>query len=602
MTRWYKAVSGKADGPYTAEEIREALDTGKIRPLDLVFCEGDVSWRLVSEVPEFREVFSALPTSASEEDFAWVILRKKGSGYVQTGPLSATQVRERIGTGEIEYSHYAWRAGYKRWTRIGNIPEFDRRAKDRDGDPVNQIVPLPRPVEPTGGESTEEILSNVMRMSRAQAQPVADAAPDEADGMDLVEFRPLTLPPLVQAAPAEASVTAAAAFGEEAASDGANDLPTPATQKPPLRRGARLAFAGAMSFLVIVVALYAIDHQGRSNGDVSRATNSSVAGAQAADAAEAREIASVPAAGDAAPSAAVPTGESAGAASQVNSAPAGAAQDPAFTPEATAEAWGTAASDDPNLAAPSTGTSPESIAAAPATTGESAPSQSAQAKPNALAKATGTVLEIVPLKLESQPQIVFQTNAPVGEAIKLTIKSAEGEGASYSRTVTLARKPGEIPTVDLAAWGLKPGAYEVEARVGETQAEQKFVIGRREPVAEAKPKDERESLAVASRRLTDLTTSLRSSGLKLVRDPKKWTDFYAAWEKQVNESAGAIEGLKAPGAQELQLAVNHLLDQARQLNESFEQKRTVAGSQTETLVKLEQEFKRLSEKLAIQAK
>jgi len=87
---------------------------------------------------------------------SWIVLRKKpdGSGYEQEGPYSAEHIIEMIGTGKIEYSQYCWKPGYTRWFRIGNLPEFDRRKRDRDNDTVNQIIPVPSIAEalPVGRE------------------------------------------------------------------------------------------------------------------------------------------------------------------------------------------------------------------------------------------------------------------------------------------------------------------------------------------------------------------------------------------------------------------------------------------------------------------
>lgn len=239
MARWYYSVGGKAEGPVSQEFLVEGLKAGRFTLVDLVFREGDSAWCTLGEIPEFREAFQAPPAPvapakaiaphASEADFessevkakasfqsfressdfpAWVVLKKSGSGFEQTGPFSAEQIIQGLATGEFEYSQYAWKSGYKRWVRIGNLPEFDRRKRDRDGDPVNQIIPLPDSGEPFPALSQEELMENVVRFERTMVMPLSalatDSPPDESDGVDLVskdDFSIVLVNPIAAAQP-----------------------------------------------------------------------------------------------------------------------------------------------------------------------------------------------------------------------------------------------------------------------------------------------------------------------------------------------------------------------------------------------------------------
>lgn len=121
----------------------------------------------------------------------WVVLKPQGEGYVQAGPFTVEQICEKLGSGEIQYSQYAWKSGYKRWVRIGNLPEFDRRRRDRDGDPVNQIIPIPENDHTIPALSREELLGNIIRMERPKPPPAPwsdpDEKPEDAEGYDLLE-------------------------------------------------------------------------------------------------------------------------------------------------------------------------------------------------------------------------------------------------------------------------------------------------------------------------------------------------------------------------------------------------------------------------------
>jgi hypothetical protein len=118
---------------------------------------------------------------------SWVILKKRpdGMGYDQDGPFSAEYIIEMIGTGKIEYSQYCWKPGYSRWFRIGNLPEFDRRKRDRDNDTVNQIIPVPAIEEALPALTREELLANVERMRHDQRK--TEKAPAGTTGKDLLE-------------------------------------------------------------------------------------------------------------------------------------------------------------------------------------------------------------------------------------------------------------------------------------------------------------------------------------------------------------------------------------------------------------------------------
>ncbi|RYZ75531.1 MAG: DUF4339 domain-containing protein, partial [Proteobacteria bacterium] len=141
---------------------------------------------------------------------SWIVLKKRadGNGFEQDGPYSAEQIIEMIGQGKVEYAQYCWKPGYTRWFRIGNLPEFDRRKRDRDNDTVNQIVAVPEIREALPALTREDLLAGVERL-RQQQRKNAEAAPAGTDGRDLARNAIDVTP--VQAKPAAAPFVPASA-------------------------------------------------------------------------------------------------------------------------------------------------------------------------------------------------------------------------------------------------------------------------------------------------------------------------------------------------------------------------------------------------------
>lgn len=230
MSKWYYSVDGRAEGPVEDAVIIENLKSGKLTLVDLVFREGDDGWRTIGEVAPFKDAFAKVnlppnPTSSPgpenkpepppvgsdaapfvipqvtgdgqfrfqpNPELTWVILTKiSGRGddrFHQSGPYSAEQIEAMLARGECKYSDYVWRPGYRKWARLGNLPEFDRRRKSRDGDRVPEAVPLPK-VEIESTVDKKEFLQTLMRTQTDAPLPrVAEPPPPETDGRDFTEI------------------------------------------------------------------------------------------------------------------------------------------------------------------------------------------------------------------------------------------------------------------------------------------------------------------------------------------------------------------------------------------------------------------------------
>ncbi len=242
MSKWYYSVDGCAQGPVEDAVIMSNLKSGKLTLVDLVFREGDDGWRTIGEVPQFKDAYvkTNLPSpvvpsspnapldtpsgastprrglgsteSAAREaapfvkphvtgdgkftfqpnpELMWVLLTRstdRGEDrFHQSGPYSSAQIEGMLARGECEYSDYAWRPGYRKWVRIGNLPEFDRRRKSRDGDRVPETVPLPE-VEITTPAGRQEFMESLMRTPPAAPAAPPETAPPETDGKDFAEI------------------------------------------------------------------------------------------------------------------------------------------------------------------------------------------------------------------------------------------------------------------------------------------------------------------------------------------------------------------------------------------------------------------------------
>jgi hypothetical protein len=138
---WYAVIQNKADGPHTQAEIQKMLDAGKLSFTDFIFKPGMPSWTPISDVKEFERrdkdptnilLENPIPQNQLE---GWVVLVKNSNAegketFVQQGPLTSYQVREKLVRQEFQYDDHIWQKGYSEWKKIGSLDEFDRRRPD----------------------------------------------------------------------------------------------------------------------------------------------------------------------------------------------------------------------------------------------------------------------------------------------------------------------------------------------------------------------------------------------------------------------------------------------------------------------------------------
>ncbi len=616
MSRWYYSTNGKAEGPVTPEVLIENLKSGRFTLVDLVFKEGDSAWKTFGEIPAFRDVYQAPPPavvvapvppapartaqspSRPLSEFhepeggwpsdwrlssSWIILRKKsdGSGYDQDGPFTAEHIIEMIASGKIDYSQYCWKPGYTRWFRIGNLPEFDRRKRDRENDPVNQIVPVPEIVDELPALSREELLANVERLRRpVSAQKESLGKNLIEDGLeDGLEDAPAVIVP--KPAPAKPKITP----------------PPTAIAQPP-----KPAPAPSASESVIV------DASTSPSIEISRP----VASQQKTPAVAKAKVR---------PNAASPKALRFGVAAfiagvvvfaMINFSSLRHRATTALTSASTTHLHPRQPTSVPHSQAkPLAPKEPPHAATAPA------------AKP-------ASVLEIVPMKLEtSGPSLAFQTDVPVGEAIKVSITARTGDVlkyASFSKSIDVSRAGGELPTLDLTKHSLPSGTYTVEASAGAVKTTKQIFIGQKDAAFASalerhlksisyRQQLERSSLFYGSLKLEKATKELLTQSQSLKGQPTKWKAACDVWRTTAREATAQIATLKQAPLWETaypdQLASfaslsEQLVTQVNAIDESVGQKREIASepgleSALTNLSRLRDETTALSGRPAAQA-
>lgn len=621
MVRWYYSTNGKAEGPVTSDFLIEQLKAGKFTLVDLVFKEGESSWKTFGEVPEFRDAYQApppfvppvpqpvaqksaakpeieldeisideftptpilskaapavseapvrreeppqrqeptvtvaapqetydsffVPESTSVKEFtkpeegwptdwrlssSWIILRKRadGSGYDQDGPFTAEHIIDMIGTGKIDYSQYCWKPGYTRWFRIGNLPEFDRRKRDRDNDTVNQIIPVPAITEALPALTREELLANVENMRREKREK--EKAPAGTTGKNLAEtpLERATAEPVIRPTQAEEKKAArpkpepvvATSVSEPTAAPAAapasvkKERTVESSSPKAATKMVRVAVA-AVAALVVVFVLFQF-------------------------------------------------------ATSKNRLPA--SQPSSDAPSKSRKARGRVSENEaPAAAAP--------VAAQPK---------------------VASSLEISPKNMETAPVLTFQTDMGAADKIVVKIKAHSGDilgYASYGKTFEVAKPGVDDPQLDLAKEGLPQGSYFVEAAVGSAQASTQIFIGKQDEAfatelehhlksISLRQQNEKAALYYGAVHLEKLTKDLAAESQAFKAKPLKWKKVFTTWKAKAREAMMPVLALAhSPETDKVypealaafKEATEHLAQRAKDIDAAVAQKRDVAA-------------------------
>ena len=89
---------GKTVGPFNVEDIKLRIKDGRVRVFDLIYKDGEPTWRMALEHSTLRGEFK-IATLASLKDRPWVCLQKKSSeelSFVTTGPFTQDVIFQKL--------------------------------------------------------------------------------------------------------------------------------------------------------------------------------------------------------------------------------------------------------------------------------------------------------------------------------------------------------------------------------------------------------------------------------------------------------------------------------------------------------------------------
>lgn len=175
MALWYFIENGKAQGPFNEEDLVQAATKGRLGPLDLIFQEGSERWVPARDEKILQSIFRQIQENPESQP-QWIVLQKKkrdeGAGYVQSGPFSNEEIREKIKRGEVDYADYIWRDGQEEWKKVTEIREFNPQWKgDHSSNPLPDLPGEEKDQYPFGDIKDEvpgeELLKSVVHLERS---------------------------------------------------------------------------------------------------------------------------------------------------------------------------------------------------------------------------------------------------------------------------------------------------------------------------------------------------------------------------------------------------------------------------------------------------
>ena len=200
MNEWFfYQERGKTVGPFSTDDIKGRIKDGRIRVFDLLYKDGEASWRMALEHSNFKGEFKST-TLASLKEKPWVCLQRKAPKsleFTTTGPFTHDEIRQALMSGKISYSDYAWKDSFAEWKRIGSLEEFNPRAR-------SAVVPqAPSPPQ----ETVTDLLQNVVEYKKPVFKQPVEEIPSEAD-MEPTIISDFASPPPVPLTPPAVTKTA----------------------------------------------------------------------------------------------------------------------------------------------------------------------------------------------------------------------------------------------------------------------------------------------------------------------------------------------------------------------------------------------------------
>ncbi|MDR0708009.1 MAG: DUF4339 domain-containing protein [Treponema sp.] len=128
--RYYIAVSGYPDGPFTMNELRQKLQSGQIGQRTLVWKEDMPQWAAMSAIPEFVSLFTtATPDPdrrAPQEDTKQLadVKYHVAENGLSTGPFTIEDLKQKVQSGQLTRRTQVWRSGMTQWAPADAIAEL----------------------------------------------------------------------------------------------------------------------------------------------------------------------------------------------------------------------------------------------------------------------------------------------------------------------------------------------------------------------------------------------------------------------------------------------------------------------------------------------
>lgn len=124
--KWYVRNAGKAVGPISENELREALRGGQVSPNDLVWSEDVRIWQAAREWPEFHQgpwPDEQMRGMLNDDAKVWVVLKNPELLKEMTGPWTLRQIRTEISEGRMRETDLLWTSGMTGWVTMKDRPE-----------------------------------------------------------------------------------------------------------------------------------------------------------------------------------------------------------------------------------------------------------------------------------------------------------------------------------------------------------------------------------------------------------------------------------------------------------------------------------------------
>ncbi|MDR0558171.1 MAG: DUF4339 domain-containing protein [Treponema sp.] len=128
--RYYVAVNGYPDGPYTTDELRQKLQMGQIGQRTLIWKEDMPQWAAMSALPEFASLFKAsnpapniAAPAASSQQLAQIKYHVAVNG-LSTGPFTIEDLKQKVQSGQLTRTTQVWKSGMTQWASADAIAEL----------------------------------------------------------------------------------------------------------------------------------------------------------------------------------------------------------------------------------------------------------------------------------------------------------------------------------------------------------------------------------------------------------------------------------------------------------------------------------------------